>query len=254
MAMGDYTISEAGYLDVPPEYKYVGIEMGGYLVTLPFTFTLSDDAAGNYYIDGIPVSPEGETLITFNNNYWPSDLPDPGAIVITKAFEGLPAGEQYEDISFFVQGTDANNNAIYSQTIPFSSLGYINGVYTTGAILVPAGNYTVTETGGQPLGAFDFTAPDPQHVTLASDSAAVVSIVNKYAPITHRHSRGGDDQVSGSGNGSDSFKTGDMMNLTEYLVMFSLSLVCLGVIFIRMADDKFKQARLLPYQKRNGVF
>jgi len=237
MSLGDYTITENNYLvDPSTGYNFVGLVSGYYTVGLPFTFTLSQDADGVFYLDGIPVPSEGETLVTFNNMYWPTDMPDPGELIITKAFEGLPAGEGYEDVSFLIQGFDAQNNEIYKETIPL--IAFVdegNGQYTTGAIMLPAGNYTVTELGGKALGAFDFQSPTPHQVTIVSDDVAVDQFVNKYTPTPLAPVNTNDPGGTGGAvqYEEDEVKTFDPFNMFEYDEMLMMSLACLGLVLGR---------------------
>jgi len=176
--LGDYTIYESGHDNVPG-FNFIGLEMGGYLVDMPFTFTLSRDESGNFFIDGIPVPSYGETLITFNNRYWSQDRPSPGSLAITKAFEGLPDGAEIEDISFLILGLDGNGYEIYRQTVPYSA--FTNGRYETGLFL-PAGQYTVTERGGGAMGQFNFQVVGSQQVTVVPGQTSVVDFVNSYTP------------------------------------------------------------------------
>jgi len=213
--------------------------MGLYMVELPFTFTLSQDADGIYYIDDIPVAPEGESLITFNNIYWPVDVPDPGEIIIAKTFEGLPAGVGFEDVSFLIQGFDAQKNEIYKETISLNSFVELGGgKYTTGAIMLPAGNYTVSEIGGKPLGAFSFKAPGTHHDVIVSDGVAVDQFINKYSPKpsnrpSNPNNPNDPNGIGGDTQYEDAVKTGDPFNLLEYDEMLMMSLTCLGLVIGR---------------------
>jgi len=98
-------------------------------------------------------------------------------LILRKQFKGLAAAQYPKDLAFHVTGRDAAGTEIFKQSIPYSR--FTKGKYVIPN--VPAGVYTVTETGGKVPGYTLTVKHGTLPVRVGSGSIVTVQFVNQYA-------------------------------------------------------------------------